>query len=224
MKGNKKKRVFTKGELKNTIISNDCSTKLNLYLDAIKSTGGTIKHSLCFLQQSWEVSFIDTFTFGNDFQVDFSHSHSMLSSGKYKELTLDDFYEKESGMFKYELVKDLTLNEIAKAMIDGEVFYSEKGNVEFFWSGTCFCGTHATYLAVSGEYYRKVKCEWYDKLDGTVSKGILCWVSNTNPDLEEYIELVTAKEGVWQSFNVTWEYATPLTKEEIKAFMDNTPE
>lgn len=63
----------------------------------------------------------------------------------------------------YELVTDLTLKEIAKAMIDGEVFYSYGGGVEYKFEfrnsyGYNFYSSYSENVcAVTGDYYRKVE-------------------------------------------------------------------
>lgn len=63
----------------------------------------------------------------------------------------------------YELVTDLDLKGIARAMIDGEVFYNHNGGIEYkFESKNGYynfysCGASANVCTVSGDYYRKVE-------------------------------------------------------------------
>ena len=61
--------------------------------------------------------------------------------------------------YTYELVTDLTTNEIAKAMIDGEVFYSEHGKFEYKWDGNRFIEKEGTNIAVTGNFYRRKEIE-----------------------------------------------------------------
>lgn len=57
----------------------------------------------------------------------------------------------------YELVTDLTTNEIAKAMIDGEVFYDGDGHEIYKWSGYCFEDNCGRAITIGGNFYRKVE-------------------------------------------------------------------
>ena len=65
--------------------------------------------------------------------------------------------KKETKMIKYEKVTDLTLNEIAKAMIDGEVFYGSNGCISWSWvNGRCV-DSIGNECRIGGDYYRKVE-------------------------------------------------------------------
>lgn len=61
--------------------------------------------------------------------------------------------------YTYELVTDLSTNEIAKAMIDGEVFYSKCGKFEYTWNGNSFIDSRGLDVAITGEFYRKKEIE-----------------------------------------------------------------
>jgi hypothetical protein len=68
---------------------------------------------------------------------------------------------------KVEYVKvEESSNFIAKAMIDGEVFYSPQGLTSFLWNGTRFESDTGRVVNVNGNYYRKVETEitWRDEL------------------------------------------------------------
>lgn len=56
--------------------------------------------------------------------------------------------------YTYELVTDLSTNEIAKAMIDGEVFYSANGKFEYKWLGNRF-----NFNLFNDEFYRRKEIE-----------------------------------------------------------------
>ena len=56
--------------------------------------------------------------------------------------------------YTYELVTDLTTNEIAKAMIDGEVFYGENHKFEYKWLGNKF-----NINLIDDEFYRRKEIE-----------------------------------------------------------------
>lgn len=57
----------------------------------------------------------------------------------------------------YELVTDMTTDEIAKSMISGEVFYDDTGSYMYLWDGEGFVDNHGARAKVTGEYYRKVE-------------------------------------------------------------------
>ena len=132
--------------------------------------------------------------------------------------------------YKYELVTDLTIIEIAKAMIDGEVFYSQLGENKYYWIGGEFRSENVrgssdimknwlTYC-----FYRKVECDWTDNLDGTAENGVLCWVSNVYADLRNTMALIKDDGLYYIDMNgEEWTHTTPLTKEEIQAFLNNAP-
>jgi subtilase family serine protease len=66
--------------------------------------------------------------------------------------------------------------------------------------------------------------EWWEKLDGTIENGVLCWVSD---DYEEpnVIEIVTAIDDNWHvTSSGSWYNATPLTSAEILALLKNAPD
>jgi len=64
---------------------------------------------------------------------------------------------------------------------------------------------------------------WYENIpDG----GVLCWVSDSDITLRKYIALIrnTISDGLYTTEYVSWKYATPLTKKEMQAVMNNAPE
>lgn len=69
---------------------------------------------------------------------------------------------------------------------------------------------------------------WYEKLDGTVKNGVLCWVDDEKiPDrFRSNVSLITteAEDGFVDNLPVHWDYATTLTRTEIQKFIDNAPE
>lgn len=72
---------------------------------------------------------------------------------------------------------------------------------------------------------------WYEKLDGTVDNGVLCW---TDSELDDVTIITAYKPGDYYEFKAAYnrgddgldgfDELTPLTREEIQKFMDNAPE
>ena len=63
---------------------------------------------------------------------------------------------------------DMPINDIAKAMIDGEVFYSEDGKKCASWSDGYFCNNYGLQCILTGPFHRKTltpvdhKQEWIE--------------------------------------------------------------
>ena len=69
---------------------------------------------------------------------------------------------------------EMDTNDIAKAMIDGEVFYSELGEHEYSWGGDGFIDKQGDTVRVVGDYYRKqeVEVDWRDELESFVKRSV----------------------------------------------------
>lgn len=72
--------------------------------------------------------------------------------------------------------------------------------------------------------------QWYEKLDGTVENGVLCWIKDYS-DKARCVDLVVkASDKTYEVVNsydgslAQWECATPMTRAEIQLFMNNAPE
>ena len=124
----------------------------------------------------------------------------------------------------YELVTDLTINEIAKAMIDGEVFYNYDGRYEYYWDGRIFTTSIGGYLSITGDIYRHIEtpCEWWEDLDSlkypiplkhTPSGSITSW---DRDDIEDNLELDELPDDDY--FKINWR---PATREEVQQLLDN---
>ena len=135
----------------------------------------------------------------------------------------------------YELVTDLSSNEIAKAMIDGEVFYSESGNVTLGWDSGSFLTSNNVVFCVKGPFYRRVEkqVKWWDNLDGTVDNGVLCFVSDEYEPNQEDIYCDTTlivdfkpdkSLPLREVGGSAWKYATPVSKDMLQKWLDNAPE
>ena len=89
-------------------------------------------------------------------------------------------------------------------------------------------GVQRSYCFLHPSDWKKVT-NWYDKLDGTVDNGVVCWVGGNegNLKLKEKIELIKEYRKNHQQHDgakykgsvIWWELATPLTNDEIKVFM-----
>lgn len=67
--------------------------------------------------------------------------------------------------YKYERAIDLSVDGIAKAMIDGEVFYNANGSSSYCWNGDCFSNSNGVAFEVSKvQFYRKVEVTQKDEL------------------------------------------------------------
>lgn len=68
--------------------------------------------------------------------------------------------------YTYELVTDLDTNGIAKAMIDGEVFYDGGGHESYKWTGYCFEDNCGRAITIAGKFYRKVEkqIDWREEV------------------------------------------------------------
>ena len=127
----------------------------------------------------------------------------------------------------YELVTDLTINEIAKAMIDGEVFYNNCAS--YYWSGSRLEMEHEgeTYdfiFHLGIKFYRRIEtpCEWWEDLDSlkypiplkhTPSGSITSW---DRDDIEDNLELDEIPGDDYSKIN--WR---PATREEVQQLLDN---
>lgn len=75
--------------------------------------------------------------------------------------------------YTYELVTDLSTNEIAKAMIDGEVFYSEHGKYFASWNNGTFKSGDGSHVSTNGKFYRRKEITWVDVLNRLDKKPLI---------------------------------------------------
>ena len=117
----------------------------------------------------------------------------------------------------FELIEDLSYNEIAIAMIKGETFYNEYGCVSYRWNGEMFINNYNCVNCVKGDFYRRVETpvEWWEDLDS----------------LRFPIALLDKHEGEIISFTKREFDACSdphnfrlATKAEIQVLLDNAPE
>ena len=114
----------------------------------------------------------------------------------------------------YELVTDLTINEIAKAMIDGEVFYNQYGGVSYSWNDGRFESHIGSAINIEGNFYRRIEkpVEWWEDLDSL--KYPLAII-----DINGKITTVSRYEMVqWKGVYKEWR---PATREEVQTLLDN---
>jgi hypothetical protein len=118
----------------------------------------------------------------------------------------------------YELVEDLSSNEIAKAMIDGEVFYDPKGTISFCWDGDTFRSNKSERIGVYGCFYRRVETpiEWWEDLD-SLSFPIALFSKASD-------EIVSFNKEEFEHCRKLHEYYRPATKAELQVLLDNAPE
>ena len=83
----------------------------------------------------------------------------------------------------YEKV-EMSLNDIAKAMIDGAVFYNETGTISFRWVIKSFCNSMGSTICIEGDFYRKAETQdpWYEN----ITKGVMCKVWDNSPTVFGY--------------------------------------
>jgi len=84
----------------------------------------------------------------------------------------------------YEKV-NMSLNDIAKAMIEGAVFYSETGIYSYSWSNYKFLNIKGDVIDIAGDFYRKVETQvsWYDNIP---KGGVMCKVWDDSPTIFGY--------------------------------------
>jgi hypothetical protein len=63
--------------------------------------------------------------------------------------------------------------------------------------------------------------QWWENIP---THGVLCWVSDKNPEIKFGLASITRVEaGNYQEYvdsnDISWSYASPLTNEEIKQFL-----
>lgn len=155
-----KTTITCKEDLYNTYIKNDFGELRKAYVNKCLELG--IKHqdtnsNGCL--EYYDLKYIGvTYSWGTEEigQTDIDD----ITIPDCKQLTLDDLKTTKDATAKekyaYELVEDMTLNEIAKAMIDGEVFYNYDGDSEYSWDGGKFISTYNSDVLATGEYYRRV--------------------------------------------------------------------
>jgi len=124
--------------------------------------------------------------------------------------------------YTYELVTDLSTNEIAKSMIDGEVFYSDDGTLTYQWKNN---GYHNGVSQLSGlnslDFYRRKEVETitrtitYPKpVSEPLNVGDEYWVSDGD-DTYQYVW-----EGDNQDFSWLKQGYIHLTKYNAQAHWD----
>lgn len=119
-------------------------------------------------------------------------------------------YEEVTGSF-FELEEELNNEELFLHVDSGpsgyyQIIETEGQLIECFRNGNVF---------------RRKEKEWYE--------GVLCWVWDSSPESKavSIIAGFDANRGISKyvsSSGVGWHNAKPLTKEELKQFMDNVPE
>lgn len=117
----------------------------------------------------------------------------------------------------------LTRQEVFQALADGkEVELTNKLRED--WISLVYGCYDALHTGCFNNYKWRIKPEppkWYENIP---SHGVLCWISDRNPELKINVACITKIE-VGRSVDyidrndVKWGYATPLTNEEIKQFL-----
>lgn len=85
---------------------------------------------------------------------------------------------------------------------------------------------------LKGNLFRQSILRWFDRLDGSFEKGILCRVGNGYGVTEKTIRLIIDFDEIstfkFIDNSITddgrWEYAKPLTKTELMAFVERAPD
>lgn len=113
----------------------------------------------------------------------------------------------------YELVEDLSLEEIIKTMLDGGVFYNRNGNVSYSWNGNIFVNSDDELFYLGGVYYRRVETPivWWE--DPELRFPIALFNNAT-----KYIVSFTKEE--FENCRSLHNFR-PATKADIKVLLDN---
>ena len=198
-------------DLKNGYIKNDKGPLLRAWLDEANKQGLNPRGR----DMAWfNEGFVFIHTVNHITNTD-TCSDPQHTAGK-TELTLKDFKPKQ---FKTEYVKvDMPSAEIAKAMIDGEIFYNKDGKRSYSWDGVRFVNHMRNTIEIVGAFYRKVETEiqWYEN----ITKPVPCWVSDCGPHSKTRLKLVCKhiahdKHPFSTVERTSWKYATPLTPEDL---------
>lgn len=117
----------------------------------------------------------------------------------------------------YIYVPDDEYAELRKAWYDGE-------QIQVKSNGRWISVSKPDWVLPPEDYRIKPK-EWYDHLDGTMEKAILCWVWDDD-DATKYMEIVVSKddEGFWIKEDILFNYAEPAKMEELKQYIWNPEE
>lgn len=150
--------------------------------------------------------------------------HMADGEWKFSQMTLEDFNNSEcihklsdmalkvkpvskvNMVTKYELIKE-SAEEIAKAMIDGEILYNESGKSNYKWVGHRFVGSSHSAIDITGDFYRKVErpITWQEAVDD------FC---NEESRVQAFGELLYIIKGMDDDFVDLCNLVTSLTKGE----------
>lgn len=135
------------------------------------------------------------------------------------ELILEDFGPKN---YKYDPVNFAHAWEAFQEHEQNPLWHGSKFGHEMIADGVLEL---ASTIAEGNQLYRRVECEWYDNIP---KGGVLCWTWDHSEETKKIRQIERYNPDASFPFSenrgVKWINATPLTKAEIQAFMDNVPE
>ena len=194
-------------DLKNSYIVNDNGPLLKAWLkEASKQGLNPRKRDTAWLNEA----FVFMHTVDGILGADTCDNHQRIADKE--ELALKDFMPKKT---KTEYVKvDMSPKDIARAMLDGEVFYNKDGEHSYKWSGIGFVNTRGHAIYIQSAFYRKVETEiqWYDDITEPVPCKV--WHNRSDAPRLRYIKGYKDRHYVADD-GVYWLYATPLTAEDL---------
>lgn len=154
--------IKCKEDLLNTYIENDQGELRELYIKAGQRLNVNVWSNDTLKREFISCSYPEVETHSSTIFLLGGHRPYHSNS---KQLTLSDFKPKLKTKVEYVKCEE-SLNDIAKAMIDGELFYSEDGDVTYNWHDGSFDDQYGDTFIVVGEFHRKVETEvtWQDEI------------------------------------------------------------
>ena len=133
--------------------------------------------------------------YGLVYAVQDNNGNQYLTSDKYMSLYTPKKPSKLPTRVTYEKVTDLSNDEVAKAMIDGAVFYSVDGEYVYSWDGKRFVNQRGEHISIVDSFYRRIEKEidWRDTLREALEEDDVEWWENILDIDDGYIEIVSAR-------------------------------
>lgn len=121
--------------------------------------------------------------------------------------------------------------ELAQALLDGRIFYYNLNeDVSIYWDGRRFIHEYDDGSLNVIRFRSICLDDWEEKSpwDKDIPDGgILCWVSDGDPDVESLVsEIIISKtdDSYIATTGIGWTYAKPLSKVELIKLTENVPE
>lgn len=117
--------------------------------------------------------------------------------------------------------------EIYEALLAGETLIEDNGDKAVLLNGNLYDPSHNMFISRSFMAFRSWQIYkepvWYENIP---EGGVLCWIGDYGKIIKDLPVTITKHScsGFTSVIGTNWVKAQPLTKQEIKVFMDNAPE